>query len=192
MPAGSWVLNLYPLEQIGTDPDEALNFPKPVTYNGKQIPLPTAIGLLVPLIEKAYYETNHTSPAEQDAWNRGRVPPVWQWPAVYSARPLAGIWATSPYLHNGSVLTLYDLLLPGNQRPTSFFLGTREYDPVHVGYANQEDKLRSFKFETMKDGKPIPGNSNLGHEYGTTLSEDQKMDLLEFLKSLTDMPLAKD
>lgn len=192
VPAGSWVLNLYPLDQIGTDPDEALNFAKPVTYDGKQMPLPTAIGLLTPLIEKAYYKTNNITPAEQEAWNRGRVPPVWQWPAVYSARPLAGVWATPPYLHNGSVLTLYDLLLPGNQRPTSFFVGTREYDPIHLGYVNQEDPQRSFKFESTKDGKTIPGNGNLGHEYGTNLSEDQKMDLLEFLKSFTDMPLAKD
>jgi hypothetical protein len=190
--SGSWVLNLYPLDEIGTDPDEALNFAKDVTYGGKQMPLPTAIGLLVPKIESAYYKKFNISATEQAAWNGGRLPAIWQWPAVYSARPLAGIWATAPYLHNGSVLTLYDLLLPGEQRPKSFFVGTREYDPIHVGYVNQEDKQRSFKFETTKKGKSIAGNSNLGHEYGTNLSEADKKDLLEFLKSFTEMPLPKE
>ena len=125
--------------------------------------------------------------AEQDTWNHGRVPAHWHSPAVYSARPLAGIWATAPYLHNGSVLTLYDLLLPGAKRPTTFYVGTREFDAVHVGYVNQQNSQRPFQFDTTK-----PGNSNLGHEYGMNLSEDQKLDLIEFLKSLNEMPLAKN
>ncbi|MGH9873923.1 MAG: di-heme-cytochrome C peroxidase [Pyrinomonadaceae bacterium] len=187
MPAGSWVLNTYALNEIGTDPNEALNFAAPVTYRGKKIPLPEAIALLVPRIESAYYKKFNTSPADQDRWNHGRLPAHWHSPAVYSARPLAGIWATAPYLHNGSVLTLYDLLLPGAKRPTTFYVGAREFDPVHVGYVNQQNGQRSFQFDTTK-----PGNSNLGHEYGTNLSEDQKLDLLEFLKSLTEMPLAKN
>src|SRR5712691_7826621 len=53
----------------------------------------------------------------------------------YAARPLYGIWAAAPYLHNGSVPTLYHLLLPPEQRPKTFALGEREYDPVRVGFA---------------------------------------------------------
>lgn len=186
-PAGSWVLNTYALDEIKTDPNEAPNFAAPVTYGGKQVPLPKAIALIVPQIASAYYKKFNISTAEQDTWNHGRLPAHWHSPAVYSARPLAGIWATAPYLHNGSVLTLYDLLLPGAKRPTTFYVGTREFDPVHVGYVNQQNSQRPFQFDTTK-----PGNSNLGHEYGTNLSEDQKLDLIEFLKSLNEMPLAKN
>jgi hypothetical protein len=53
----------------------------------------------------------------------------------YAARPLYGIWAAAPYLHNGSVPTLYDLLLPPAQRPKTFALGARDYDPVKLGFA---------------------------------------------------------
>ena len=53
---------------------------------------------------------------------------------AYKGRPLTGIWATAPYLHNGSVPTLYDLLLPPDSRPRSFKLGTREFDPDKVGF----------------------------------------------------------
>ena len=188
MPKGSWVLNTYPLDQIGTDPNEAKNFPVTVNYKGSQVPLPQAIASLVPEIAKAYYNdtNNHVSPAEQAAWNHGRVPAEWRGPLLYSARPLAGVWATPPYLHNGSVLTLYDLLLPAAQRPAKFFVGSRNYDPVHLGYANEQDPQRHFPFDTT-----LSGNSNAGHEYGTKLSEDEKMQLLEFMKSFKQMPLPK-
>lgn len=100
---------------------------------------------------------------------------------------MAGVWATPPFLHNGSVLTLYDLLLPASQRPATFFIGSRKYDPVRLGYVNEQDALRVFAFDTTQ-----PGNSNSGHEYGTTLTEDQKMQLLEFMKSFKQMPLQKE
>ena len=100
---------------------------------------------------------------------------------------MAGVWATPPYLHNGSVLTLYDLLLPAAQRPAKFFVGSRKYDPVHLGYVNEKDPQRGFELDTAKSG-----NSNSGHEYGTKLSEEEKMQLLEFLKSFKQMPLQKE
>ncbi|MGH9930304.1 MAG: di-heme-cytochrome C peroxidase [Pyrinomonadaceae bacterium] len=186
MPKGSWVLNTYPVDKIGTDPNEAKNFPVPVNYKGKQVPLPEAIALVVPKIEDTYVDDNHLSPAEKAALNHGRLPAEWRSPQVYSARPLAGVWATPPYLHNGSVLTLYDLLLPAAQRPVKFFVGSRNYDPVHLGYVNEKDEQRVFEFDTTKSG-----NRNSGHEYGTTLSEDEKMQLLEFMKSFKQMPLPK-
>lgn len=102
-------------------------------------------------------------------------------PFAYKARPLDGIWATAPYLHNGSVPTLYDLLLPPAQRPRSFNVGTREYDPVKVGYRTDAAASgNGFAFNASG-----PGNSNEGHDYNVgRLTEEQRLALLEYLKSL--------
>ena len=97
---------------------------------------------------------------------------------VYSARPLAGVWATAPYLHNGSVPSLYDLLLPAAQRPAVFYVGNREYDAKRLGYVSAAS-ASAFKFDTAGDG-----NSNRGHEYGKDLSEADRYALLEYLKTL--------
>jgi len=96
----------------------------------------------------------------------------------YRARPLDGIWATAPYLHNGSVPTLADLLKPAAQRPATFFVGDCEIDPVNVG-CDTTQRPGAFLFDTSK-----PGNHNTGHEHGTTLSPDDRAALLEYLKSL--------
>lgn len=102
----------------------------------------------------------------------------------YKARPLDGIWATGPYLHNGSVPTLYDLLLPPNapagkpHRPAEFWVGSREFDPERVGYRSDQSP-DAFRFDTSKKG-----NHNTGHLYGTDLEEPQRLQLLEFLKTL--------
>jgi hypothetical protein len=83
---------------------------------------------------------------------------------VYKTRPLNGIWATAPYLHNGSVPNLYQLLKPSAERIAAFDVGSREFDPVHVGFVATPG-AGSFQFRTTDDtGKPIPGNSNAGHE----------------------------
>lgn len=98
----------------------------------------------------------------------------------YKARPLTGIWATAPYLHNGSVPTLYDLLLPPAQRPASFNLGTREYDPVKVGYQTAPSAANSFRFDTS-----LAGNGNGGHDYGNAkLTEADRRALVEYMKTL--------
>jgi hypothetical protein len=97
----------------------------------------------------------------------------------YAARPLYGIWAAAPFLHNGSVPTLYDLLLPPERRPKTFALGARQYDPVKLGFAvetscSQQDCL----VDTTRTG-----NGNGGHIWGTDLSESDRMALLEYLKT---------
>jgi RoxA-like, cytochrome c-like len=103
--------------------------------------------------------------------------------SVYKGRPLDGIWATAPYLHNGSVPTLDDLLKPANERPKSFSIGTRNFDPVKVGF--QTDAKGFPRFDVSdKDGKAIIGHSNGGHEYGTTLTPQERGALLEYLKTL--------
>ena len=104
----------------------------------------------------------------------------------YKARPLTGIWATAPYLHNGSVPTLYDLLLPPEERPATFRVGSREFDPVNVGYVTTEDADNSFEFRTRDDtGHMIPGNSNAGHDYdNAAMTEQERRALVEYMKTL--------
>jgi hypothetical protein len=97
---------------------------------------------------------------------------------VYKGRPLNGIWATAPYLHNGSVRTLRQLLLPAAQRQKTFQVGSREYNPNDAGFKD----AGGFLFNTV-----LKGNSNAGHEYGAQdLADhpDKLNALLEYLKSL--------
>jgi hypothetical protein len=97
----------------------------------------------------------------------------------YAARPLYGIWAAAPFLHNGSVPTLYHLLLPPEQRPKSFALGKREYDPVKLGFAvDTECSLEDCVVDTTRTG-----DGNGGHPWGTDLAEPDRMALLEYLKT---------
>ena len=102
----------------------------------------------------------------------------------YANMPLDGLWLRAPYLHNGSVPTLTDLLEPSSNRPDRFYRGYDLYDPLKVGFVSdvpaQGDK-RFFLFDTR-----VPGNSNRGHEgvaYGTALSPADKTALLEYLKT---------
>ncbi len=112
---------------------------------------------------------------------------------AYKGRSLNGIWATGPYLHNGSVPTLYDLLLPACQaeqkdtecRPEKFMVGSREFDAEKVGM--KSTGYEGFVFDTR-----LNGNHNTGHDYGTKpakgpgdlpmLTKEQRLDLLEYLK----------
>jgi mono/diheme cytochrome c family protein len=115
---------------------------------------------------------------------------------AYKARPLNGVWATAPFLHNGSVPNLHELLLQASERSKQFYLGRREFDSVHVGFVTDEFE-GGFLYKTEDDdGEAIIGNSNLGHEYGTGVSEseggdgkpalsaEQRWAVLEYLKSL--------
>jgi hypothetical protein len=115
---------------------------------------------------------------------------------AYKGRPLTGVWATPPFLHNGSVPTLYDLMLPPAERPQSFVLGTREFDPERVGFVNElsstplrTDKARqenTFVFQTHDSfGRPIPGNDNAGHDYGNArFSDAERWALVEYMKAV--------
>lgn len=104
-------------------------------------------------------------------------------PRSYKARPLTGIWATAPYLHNGSVPTLADLLTDEKKRPTKFHVGSRRFDPVKVGYQTEPEAGRqTYEYDTG-----FPGNFNTGHSgrlYGTELGDEDRQALLEYLKSL--------
>ncbi len=99
--------------------------------------------------------------------------------AAYEARVLTGIWAAGPYLHNGSVPTLWELLQPARARMTRFAVGHRGFDPVNVGLETAPAPGRAvFVVDAAT------GNGNAGHEYGTALSDPQKRALIEYLKTL--------
>lgn len=93
----------------------------------------------------------------------------------YVAVPMDGIWARGPYLHNGSVPTVADLLNPPADRPETFYRGCTRLDLVRLGF----DCKSGFLLDTS-----VRGNSNSGHEYGTDLTQSQKTDLIEYLKTL--------
>jgi cytochrome c2 len=103
----------------------------------------------------------------------------------YANAPLDGIWLRGPYLHNGSVPNLYELLEPSARRSPVFYRGYDVYDPVRVGFKAdiETDSGKSF----FKYDVTVPGNSNVGHEgerYGTELEPEEKDALLEYLKTL--------
>jgi mono/diheme cytochrome c family protein len=101
---------------------------------------------------------------------------------AYEARVLQGIWAAAPYLHNGSVPTLAELLKPSAQRTSKFSLGPK-YDLDNVGLAATQDA--SSPTRTVTDCNDLnTGNSRCGHDFGTGLSEQEKKALLEYLKNL--------
>ncbi len=111
------------------------------------------------------------------------LPPETRTTARYKARPLNGIWATAPYLHNGSVPSLTDLLTEPAKRPIRFTIGTRQFDPIRVGFRQDAPGFPTFEVKDAA-GKDIPGNSNVGHYYAEGLTGDQKAALLEYLKSI--------
>lgn len=102
----------------------------------------------------------------------------------YANMPLDGIWLRSPYLHNGSVPTLMDLLQPSNQRPSTFYRGNDLFDQEKVGFVSNQAKAYGrplFLFDNT-----VAGNGNQGHEgyeYGTELSTEDKRALVEYLKT---------
>ncbi|MBV9653451.1 MAG: hypothetical protein JOZ42_02680 [Acetobacteraceae bacterium] len=102
--------------------------------------------------------------------------------AAYESRVLQGIWATAPYLHNGSVPTLADLLKPAAERPASFPIGPA-YDTSKVGLAASQTVF-GYTLQTTDCSDRNSGASRCGHEYGTTLPDADKRALLEYLKSL--------
>ncbi|KAA0593466.1 hypothetical protein J2848_000715 [Azospirillum lipoferum] len=97
---------------------------------------------------------------------------------AYKARPLDGVWATAPFMHNGSVPNLYEMLLPVSQRSATFRMGSTAIDPVKVG-VDSSAAGATFVYDTTK-----PGNHNTGHEFGASLTDTQRWQLLEYLKTL--------
>ena len=186
---------MTPLDEVKTDPVMATDFASrrakpgalgpllPPTPGASGPPESVPAGVLTAaavrgLIGRAF-QTLKLNPDEQLAYSGYRDPDASP-PNVlaYKARPLDGIWATAPYLHNGSVPNLHQLLLPAAKRDKAFHLGSREFDPVNVGF-DAAPAPGAFRFDTS-----LRGNSNEGHEYGTDLGRDDRRALLEYLKTL--------
>ena len=111
--------------------------------------------------------------------------------SVYKAAPRDGVWATPPFLHNGSVPNLYEMLVPASERTKKFCIG-REFDPIKVGL-DTTCGPGTFVMDTT-----LLGNSNAGHSFqngprgngiiGPLLTDDQRWALIEYLKSMPEEP----
>ncbi|WP_179945836.1 di-heme-cytochrome C peroxidase [Methylobacterium indicum] len=168
-----------------------------------------ALGVTVKRTVDRWYDgqTPPTPTPDRDRLN-GYRPNGIQAPAAYKARPLDGVWATPPFLHNGSVPNVFALLSPVAERPKSFTLGRREFDPVCLGYqltavaASRKDPRACLNAEAGAEANRLGGlftldtaqrgNLNTGHEFadgkgkgiiGRALSVDERMALIEFLKT---------
>lgn len=100
----------------------------------------------------------------------------------YVSQPLDGIWLRAPYLHNGSVPNLRELLKPPAERIEIFYRGCDIYDPDAMGFVSSGPSTacpRVFEFDTR-----LRGNGNGGHVYGTALSDAEKDQLIEYMKTL--------
>jgi mono/diheme cytochrome c family protein len=194
-------LNMIDIARLGTDPAQAEDM------ENRTIAIPTSLGItnesgevvaradfgsalrqLVSAVVNRWYDSQlpPTPTRLRDKMNGFRPNGV-RALLKYKARPLNGIWATPPYLHNGSVPNLYALLSPVTERPKTFYLGNREYDPVNVGYRTEEFP-GGFRLDTS-----IRGNMNSGHEFnqgsgkgiiGPLLTPDERRALIEYLKTL--------
>jgi hypothetical protein len=212
--AGERYLNLE-MKDVGTDPAQARDMAN------RTVRVPLSFGLtgalsssggwgvydfgpaLSQVVERSanrWYDANNVPPATRPVMNGNRANNV-QHPLRYKARPLNGVWATPPFLHNGSIRTVWDLLSPYRERPASFHLGSHDYDPVRLGYADAGGfELVSVAFAKNGPpgvGTPVPGNMNTGHLFDTAdalnqgrgiigpfLSEHDRFALIEFLKTL--------
>jgi mono/diheme cytochrome c family protein len=211
-------INMIALDRIGTDPLMAMNFVTPALnvdpgvvrqflpdkfQNEAKVPRAVMLSAVVknvigkqvlafspPLDQQQLLElTGYHLPEDKG----GRAPPNL---IAYKARPLNGVWATAPYLHNGSVSSLYQLLLPDSRREKSFDVGGKDLDVKNVGFLSSKTG-NHFKFNTVDaSGMPIPGNGNYGHSgksHTATRSEDgqwrdftddERYQLIEYLKTL--------
>lgn len=197
---------ITPIEQLGTDPTELANMNERKyqagIYSGKKAyslagpviggpannDLTTGLNPLINAVTGSLLRhpgESIRSLVDEYAAKTSVAPSS---PPGYKGRPLNGIWATAPYLHNGSVPNLYEILLPAAQRSKTFTLGSREFDPVRVGYSMDQPKSADgyapFTFDVS-----LKGNANTGHEYLTTkdgvaFTEEQRWQLVEYMKSL--------
>lgn len=183
LPNGEWDVIVVPLHEIGTDPGQATHWAAR-TYDATRLGLSkettaTDLNIAINAIRKQLYADYATPASEQE-------PDVtFTAPCGYKARPLIGVWSTPPFLHNGSVRTVFDLL--SDTRPARFRFGSREYDPVHLGYTEDNGD------DSMDLDTSLAGNRNDGHWWtddakrpgriGRKLADDEKYALIEYLKA---------
>jgi RoxA-like, cytochrome c-like len=198
-------LPLYRMEVMGTDPNDAIGFNQRVVHTGvlkkeygdqEAVGIGEALEVSVGGVLKRWFD-EHNVPEPCRVVMEGSRKNLFRAPKAYPARPLDGYWATGPFLHNGSVRTLYQLLSPAEERSRSFWIGSFEFDPVDVGFRD-ERVPGGFLFDTT-----LAGNSNAGHEFrdapantpgviGPLLTTDQRRDIIEYLKVLVSDEIEKN
>jgi hypothetical protein len=172
------------------------------TFLTRRIPFAYALMVVVDRVMLKWMDDKAVAPADRAAMigTRKNCPNLAPGQPFYRTRPLNGVWATAPYLHNGSVPSLYWLLRPASERPTKFCVGASDFDPKNVGLAPRTEgaadcAIGETVFSTRDaDGKPIAGNGNGGHSFenggsgagiiGRALNEGERYDLIEYLKTL--------
>jgi mono/diheme cytochrome c family protein len=176
------------------------------TYLSTEIPFSIALMIAVDRSSRKWMDDHNvpesSRPALWEAPRKNCPNPVISKVPHYRARPLNGVWATAPYLHNGSVPSLYWLLKPAAERPKQFCMGSRDFDPQQVGFrvnanaAPSCNKGETLFSSTTSDGSAINGNSVLGHSLegtpgpdkpgviGRLLTDEERFDLIEYLKTL--------
>lgn len=207
-------LKMLAVDYIGTDPGTASNIADQrydlsalqwdpaelARLNVELHPTPTepldlrrlsvakGLAYVTAFVEEHAYRAAGITPAERPRLDGFGLPIGVRELRAYKARPLAGVWATPPFLHNGSVPTLYQLLSPQYERSRTFYKGSFDYNPRHLGYRTEAFK-NAFLFDTS-----ITGNHNSGHEFragkrgngviGRGLEPEERWALLEYLKVL--------
>ncbi|WP_353571102.1 di-heme-cytochrome C peroxidase [Candidatus Albibeggiatoa sp. nov. BB20] len=156
------------------------------TGKKQEVSYAAALGAVVQEVADAKYKEEKIPPAEQAKMNGYTINCLRAFEG-YRVRPLNGIWATAPFLHNGSVPNLYDLLSPAAERTVAFYLGYLEFDPLNVGYISYRNNYFS-KVDTSQSG-----SLNIGHEFshgkgkgiiGRFLEVEERRALIEYLKTL--------
>jgi hypothetical protein len=217
-------LPMYKLSVIGTDPMDAVNFNGRLvytgvlkqTFNGKD-KVGVGEALLVTTGEIMAREMEHQHiPPEDRIKVSGFRKNDFRAPLGYPARPLTGYWATPPYMHNGAIPNLYEVMSPVSERTKTFWTGSEEFDPVKVGYRTEEFE-GGFRFDTRRNfmqatansvrelfsghlrfDRNIPGNSNLGHEFrnapkgtpgviGPYLTPKERMAIIAYMKVMSEV-----
>lgn len=183
-----------PLSVLQTDPTAALSFATRRAFPGAFLPIANAMGIVGPdnkipaasllnisgsAIITEFFTNGDLlrSPIEYLGYRESLSPTIAQL-TTYKARPLNGVAFTAPYLHNGSVASMYELLLPAAERLDKFYVGSKQFDPVHLGFSTERE-AHSVLFDTA-----ALGNGNSGHEFGTDLSDDERMAVIEYIKTL--------
>jgi mono/diheme cytochrome c family protein len=198
------IVGLIPQTEVGTDATQAKALNTfaitgdvakylPKQFQGSQVlSKDTFNNLLANLVrETALRKLNLSEAQEVDLAGYRELPPPPAPAGVYKAAPRDGVWATAPFLHNGSVPNLYEMLIPAAQRSKTFYLGS-DFDPIKVGL-DTSAKAGTFLMDTE-----TPGNSNAGHSFqdgvrgagvvGPLLTENQRWALIEYLKSIPEQP----
>jgi len=195
-------VGIVPQKFVGTDPMQFEDFQPfvqtaqlapymPGPFKGKNIvPTPVASeAISTGLLETAMKKLNPTTEEAVKLHGYRELPIPRPQERSYKAGPRDGIWAEPPYLHNGSVPNLYEMLIPAKERTKKFYLG-RDFDPVKVG-VDTTGNSGKFLMDTT-----LEGNSNAGHSFengplgngivGPLLTEEQRWALVEYLKSIPE------